>query len=458
MIQTVFKDREFLRSAAKLAIPISFQSLIQASLGMIDQVMVGQLGETAVAGVGLGGRIPFIFSMIIAGITSATSIYVAQYWGKKDTDNIKQVMGSTLSIGMLIAVICMGLSLLIPQQAVSLFSRDSAVIRVGASYLAIVSLSFIPVLITGTYSAVLRSTHHVRLTLFAGMAAVVINTVLNYILIFGYLGMPKMGAEGTAVATAISKLIECLIILAAVYAKKLPGCTKLRDLIFVKSSFFKVFMVTALPLLINEFVWSLGESIYTGIYGVIGTKEATSMIITYPIQSICISVFVGVASAAGVVVGNKLGEDEYEAAYDYAKKFLVLGMMGAVMVGIIITLLSGLYVRTYKISADAQRDAIILIAVFGAVLLVKISNMIIGGGILRSGGKTKLTLYLDMLGTWGIGIPMGLLGAFVFKMPVYVIYMMITVEEVVRFIIGIVWMRRRIWINNIVNEVEEAAS
>ena len=456
MIKKVFSDKEFMGNAAKLAIPISVQSLIQSSLGMIDQMMVGQLGETTVAGVGLGGRLPFIFSMIIAGITSGTSIYVSQYWGKKDTDNIKQVMGSTLSVGMIAALLFMALSFLIPNGIVNLFSRDEAVIREGASYLAIVALSFVPVLLTGTYSAVLRSTHHVKLTLYAGMISVVINTILNYFLIFGFLGFPEMGANGAAAATAISKLVECTIILGVVYGKKLPGCTKFSELITVRMSFFKLFMLTTMPILVNEFVWSVGESIYSGIYGIVGTKEATSMIITYPVQSICISVFMGLSSAAGVIIGNKLGEEEYDSAYDYAKKFVLLGIIGSIIVGAGLMLLSGLYVSAYKISKEAQHNAVILIGIFGTVLFVKVSNMIMGGGILRSGGKTKLTLFLDMLGTWGIGIPMGLLGAFVFKLPVYVVYLMITIEEVVRFVIGGVWMIRRVWIRNIVNEGEEA--
>jgi len=452
MIRKIFKDKSFIKNMMMLAIPISIQSMIQSSLGIIDQVMVGQLGQNAVAGVGLGGRIPFIFFMVIAGITSGTSIYVSQYWGKKDTNNIKQVMGATLMIGTLVAILFMSLALLMPKGVVALFSRDQAVIQEGASYLAIVSLSFVPVLITMTYSSVLRSTHHVKLTLYAGLMSVVTNTILNYILIFGYLGMPVMGVKGAAIATTVSKVIEALVIVAVVYGKKLPGCVRIKDLVTFKMNFFKLFMITTLPLLINEFLWSAGESIYTGIYGFMGTEQATSMIITYPLQSFCISIFIGLSSAAGVMIGNKLGENKYDIAYDYAKNFTILGILGAVIVGIGVMLISDIYVSTYKISHEVQNNAIILIIVFCCVLCVKVGNMIMGGGVLRSGGQTKLTLFLDILGTWGIGIPIGLLAAFVLKLPLYAVYLLISLEEVVRFIIGLIWMKRKIWIKNIIND------
>ncbi len=456
MRANLLKDKSFMKNMLKLALPISLQSLIQSSLGLIDQIMIGQLGEKTVAGVGLGSRIPFIFFMVIAGITSGTSIYASQYWGKKDTESIGQAISTTLAVGVAAVILFAGLSLFSPNQVVGMFSKDTEVIVQGALYLKIVSISFLPVLITMTYSAVLRSTHHVKLPLYAGLISVAVNTVLNYVFIFGAFGVPAFGISGAAVATAISKTIECLIILGVIVTKKLPGCMPVYKLFALRLNFFKVFMVTTLPLLINEFFWSLGESIYAGIFGRMGTEEATGMIITYPLQGLFISIFVGISSAAGVMLGNKLGETDYEAAYDYAKRFMLLGVIGAVITGGAVIGLSSFYVSAYNVSKTVSHYAVLLTTVFGMVLCVKVGNMV-AGGILRSGGQTKLTLFIDLLGTWGIGIPIGIIAAFVLRLPVYTVYILISLEEVVRIVIGLLCIKRKSWIKNIVNETAKAA-
>lgn len=439
-----------MKTIGAIAVPISLQSLIASSLGLVDQMMIGQLGETSVAAVGMGGRLPFIYMMVLFGITSATSIYAAQFYGKKDLEHLNKVISTTLVLGIPIAILFMIATLLIPETIVGLFSKDPAVITEGAIYLRYVSIGFLPMLISLTYSGILRSCHHVRLPLVAGMISFVTNTVLNYILIFGVLGMPEMGVKGAALATGISRLLEMVILLGVLYIKKLPGAFNIRALMVFELDFTKAFFITGLPLLINEFLWSLGESIYTGIYGRLGTSEAAGMIITYPLQAFCISFFVGVSSAAGIMLGNKLGEKDEETAYTYAGNFVKIGILGSLLVAIIIVSLSSVYVSVYQVPQEVKDYANTLIFVFALVMFVKVSNMIIGGGILRSGGQTKLTLYLDMIGGWLIGIPLGLLTAFVFKLPIYYVYFFISLEEVFRLSVGLVWMRRRIWMKTIV--------
>lgn len=449
-MKQLFGDKAFLKKLAALAIPISLQSLIASSLGIVDQMMIGQLGKNIIAGVGFGGRIPFIFMMTLFGIVSATSIYTAQYFGKGDMKEVGKVVGTTLVIGSLVTAVFMAIALVFTKQAVRLFTGDEAVISQGVIYLKYVSIGFIPMMISQTYSAVLRSTHRVRLPLIAGLISFGVNTLLNYVLIFGNFGAPELGIMGAALATGISRTIEMIILLAVVYIRKYEGAIRITQLFTFDPKFVKAFMITSLPLLFNEFLWSLGESVYTGIYGHMGTAEAAGMTMTFPLQSFSIAFFVGISSAAGILLGNKLGAGEEEEAYLYAKRFIAIGITGAVLISLVIIGISPLYLRVFKVDAETAGHFSRLIVIFSMVLFVKVSNMIIGGGILRSGGETKLTMYLDMIGGWCIGIPLGLLTSRVFGLPVHYVYFFISLEEVFRLIVGLVWTNRKIWIKNLV--------
>ena len=204
----------------------------------------------------------------------------------------------------------------------------------------------------------------------------------------------------------------------------------------ISSVFMKKILIIASPLLINEFMWALGETMYSIVYGRMGTSEVASITLTYPIQSLSIGLFAGVSSAAGIMIGNKLGLGENELAFKYSKKFIKMGIIGSAVFGILLVACSNLYISVFNISTDLKECTFKLLVMFSIVLWIKVSNMIIGGGILRSGGKTKYTLYLDLIGTWGIGVPIGFVSAFVLKLPIHWVYLIISGEEFVRFIIG----------------------
>ena len=195
---------------------------------------------------------------------------------------------------------------------------------------------------------------------------------------------------------------------------------------------------------------------YSIVYGRMGTSEVASITLTYPIQSLSIGLFAGVSSAAGIMIGNKLGLGENGLAFKYSKKFIKMGIIGSAVFGVLLVACSNLYISVFNISTDVRECTFKLLVMFSIVLWIKVSNMIIGGGILRSGGKTKYTLYLDIIGTWGIGVPMGFISAFVFKLPIHWVYLIISGEEVVRFIIGIKMMNSRKWMDDLTTFQKES--
>ena len=452
MSEKILKKDSYLRAMLAIAIPVSIQSLFQASLSIIDQVMVGQLGETAIAAVGLGSRFPNIFIITISAIGASASIMISQFWGKKDKENIGRSFGGNLFIGFVITLIFSILSFAFPTQVLGWYTNDDKVIMLGSEYLKTIAVGYIPILLITMYSAILRSTEHVKLPMAAGVLGIIMNTLLNYILIFGKLGFPEMGLEGTAYATTITRILEGLILLACIYLKKYPGAFKLKETSHLSIEFFKKIMVITTPILINEFFWALGETMYSIVYGRIGTTEVAAMTLTFPIQSLSIGLFSGVSVAAGIMIGNKLGKDETDEAFKYSKKFVQLGIVGSVLFGILLVIFSKLYVVIFNIPEDLKEYTIKLLIIFALILWIKVSNMIIGGAVLRSGGQTKYTLYLDMFGTWGIGVPMGFVSAFLLKLPIEWVYLLLSSEELVRMIIGLKLMFSKKWMVNITED------
>lgn len=454
MFTSIFKDRDYFKTMLYIALPISIQSLIQASLSMIDQLMIGRLGDTSIAAVGLGSKFFFILLLSLGGITTAASIYTSQFWGKKDTKHIGQVLGSTLIYGMIITLIFILLALLVPKLVMSIYTQDITVINTGSSYMQIISLGCVPLLFVMTYSCILRSTENVKLPMYTGLFSVVINTLLNYLLIFGKFGLPELGVEGAAIATSMSRLFECILLLGIIYLKRYPAAVSVKDMFRISKKFMKVFLITMIPLLLNEGLWAVGDSIFSAIYGRMGTAQIAAMTITFPVQGLCIGFLSGIGSATGIMVGNRLGANDNEKAFEYSKRFIIIGIIGSVIIGALVILFSNIYVGAYNVSEEVQGYAVKILIMFGIVVWTKVSNMIISGGILRSGGETKITLYLEMFGMWGIGVPLGFLAAFVLKLPIHWVYLIISIEELVRFIIGLYFTHSKRWMKNLTEKME----
>lgn len=444
---------EFYKSVYKIAVPVTLQSLLMSLLNLTDQLMVGQLGDVAVASVGMSTKIYGIISVVLAGLSTGVSIYAAQFWGNKDSKSVSQVLGLGVITGFVFSFLFAAAVFMDSPFFLQLFTTDVNVTQNGYVYLQIMSLGFVPVMFTMMYSAILRSTGHAKWPMYVSLISVILNVILNYLLIFGNFGAPELGLKGSAIATLIARIVECLLIIGAVYRYRLPGAVGLKNLFILPKPLVRKFFGTTYPILLTELIWVLGETAYAIIYSRMGTMEMTAMTITFPLQGMCIGLLSGLASAAGVMVGNRLGANEIDVALDQAKRFIRLGVIISLVVGGIIAAGSSLYVSAFNISGDAKHMGTYIIIVFAAFLWAKVSNMIMAGGILNSGGDSKFVFAMESTATWIIGVPSGLLLSYVWKQPVYLVYLVICLEEVVRFGFGYARIYSRKWMKNLVNDL-----
>lgn len=435
------------KTLLSIALPISIQSLIQSSLGMIDQIMIGQLGENAVASVNLGTRLMFIMVYSLSGISAVASIYTSQYEGAGTKEKHSSVMKITILEGLICVLPFLIAGLFFPSTVVRVFSKDINVVGSGANYLFITAFGFIPKLFSISISAILRCTGKAKITLITGFISVISNTLLNLIFIFGFGPIKAYGVEGAAIATVIAIFIEATVNIIYLEKTKHPSRLSLAVKAKLEKQFYKKFTITTLPAIGNECFWALGDAIYSAIYGHMSTVSLAAMTLTFPIQGMSVGFFSGLAAAAGVIIGNKLGARETEDAYTISWDFFKLCVVGCGILGVLISIFGSVYLNFYKVSDDVMHYAKILLIIFSCYLWIKVSNMVMLGGVLRSGGKTRFTLILDLIGTWGIGIPVGLITAFVFKWDILLVYAAISFEELVRLILGLIKVKSKEWIS-----------
>lgn len=446
-------DRVYYATLVTVALPIIFQNMVGASLNAIDVMMIGQLGEVSVAAVGLADQITFLLMLLLFGITSGAALYTAQLWGKGDLTNIRRVQGVCLFISVSASIVFALAAALIPSPIMHIYSADPQVIEQGSSYLRTVFWSYPLMAISFSYAAVLRSTRYVRYPAATSILALGLKTALNYGLIFGHLGLPRLGVSGAALSTCLARTIELSLLLFLVYWRHLPAAAKLNEMVGFSRQSLKSYLSITLPVAVNELLWSLGVTTYNAIYAHIGTQAIAAMNISGTIERIAFTIFMGISDACGILIGNRIGAGDEQTAYTYARRTLIIFTGLGIILGLGILAVSQSILGLYKISPEAMTSAKTILTVMGFVLWIRVSNMLLVVGILRAGGDTRFGFFLDTGIMWTVSVPSALIGAFVFHLPVAGVYLLVLSEEFLKYIIGLLRLRSRRWIHNVAQTV-----
>ncbi|NLJ58235.1 MAG: MATE family efflux transporter, partial [Tissierellia bacterium] len=288
------------------------QNLVTSSLNMADTVMVGKLGEVEIAAVGIANQYFFIFTMILTGLCGGCSVFISQYWGKKDYTNIKRMLGLGLLSALFISIVFMAVGFISPETIISVFNKDAIVIDLGGRYLFIVLFSYVFTAVTFVYGYSLRSIGNTVAPLIVNIVALLSNVFLNYVLIFGKLGAPALGVEGAALATLISRVIEAIVLVILVYLDKGVFAAKASELLDLTMDFFKKSYRIILPVLLNDVLWAMASLIYSVVYGRMGTGATAAIQICNTVNNMFMVVTFGMASASAIMVGNSIGQGKEE--------------------------------------------------------------------------------------------------------------------------------------------------
>ena len=439
----------FIQQVFKIALPVALQCMLQSSFSIVDQIMVGSLGSVSVAAVGIAGKLSTLYSVVIGAVVSVAGIILSQYLGANDNDEADRgfSLHTLLSIG--IGVVFMAVCLAFPVRLMGLYSADGNTVAVAAKYLRIIAFGFLPYAVSMMTSVRMRCMEKASLPLVCSIISSLLNTVLNYLLIFGKLGFPAMGANGAATATVISQGFNALLMVAAMKVIDRKRSISFRFMPRLTKMTRGSYLAILFPVLVIEFMWSLSENVYASVYGHIGTPECAAMTLTYPVQGLTVGALSGIAQAAGILIGKELGKGEKHSAYQKSRRLLLYGLIGSFVIAALTVLAMGVYTDFYNVEEYVKSTARQILIAFVVVLPVKVLNMILGGGIVRSGGQTRTMMIIELLGTWGFGVPLALLGAYGWKLSIPLVYFILSMEECVRLLLTWIVFVRKNWMKKL---------
>jgi putative MATE family efflux protein len=443
------ESKAFLRTTATLVIPMALQNLINTGVSAADVLMLGRSGKIALSAASLGSQVYFILSLIFFGLTSGASVLTSQYWGKRDMRSIEKILAFTMRASVIIALAFTAVVIAMPETVMRLFSSETEVIEAGAKYLRVVALSYTASSITCVYLNIMRSIERVVVSTVVYLISLIINVILNALLIFGLCGFPALGVLGAAVATTIARF--CELIMVTIYANKYNKLVKFRFAYFIHADklLAKDFMTFSLPVVINELMWGLGISILSAITGHMGSSVAAANSVAQVVRQLALVILLGLSNAAAIMIGKAIGSGDAALAERHGSRFIrlsvLLGFLSACMI-----LITSPVVRSFM-TLDAESSAYLkqMLYIMSYFVIAQSITTLSIVGIFRGGGDTRSGLVMDMSTLWGVALPTGALAAFVFKAPVFVVYMLLCSDEILKLPLCIWRYKSKKWLMNV---------
>ena len=448
-----FEDRSFYSSLRKLAIPMMLQQLVASSMTMVDNLMIGSLGDNALAGLMQASQVTFVFLIFIFGITSATTALTSQFWGSQDLPSIRRTFGLSLICGQVIGWGFWILCAIMPQTFLLLFTNDPEVLALGAQYLSIVCFSY-PFIGAGfILGAIMRGTGDVKFPMATALTGLAVNVVFNYILIYGKLGLPALGIQGAAIASTLSQIVDCTLLFIIRKVRYFPAFWIKKIPIFpIPKTHIKKYFSLAIPVFLNESFWSMAQFTVMLCYARIGTQMSAATGIFNSFDKMGYVIFVGLSNACAVQCGRVIGEGNLKKAQTYATRYMHIIPFIAIGVAIVLNIAAPFIMHLYDASADVIAISLNIIRIYGCMLPILMLNNLIVVGILRSGGDARFSLFLDAGFQWTLILIPVALAAFVFHISPMWVYAFTAPGEIIKFFVGRRRVRSGAWIHTLTYE------
>ncbi len=445
--------KDFIKKLLVIAVPVTLQNLIASSLNLVDTIMIGSLGEVSIAAVGLANQFFFLFHLLLFGTLSGMTVFIAQFWGKKDLPNIHSALGLGLTIGLMGTAVFSSLGWLAPHWVLGFYSDDPVVIRLGSQYLRIVVLCYLPTALSFAFGFSSRSIGNAKLPMVVSVIALGSNTILNYCLIYGNFGFPQLGVQGAAIATSISRWMEFFLIIILMKRHGSPLLTKLSAYFSYSKEFVLAVLKTSSPVIFNEFLWALGMTLHMVAYAHIGTQAVASIQIANTINGLFIVFGFGVANACAVILGNTLGEGKIEEAKQEGRWFLMIAGSVGIVLGAVLFFSKPFALQFYTVQDATLQIASGLLTVMAISMPLRMMNATTFVGVLRSGGDTRFALVVDVGSVWFVGTALAFLGAYILHWPMVWVFALVTLMEVSKTAVGLPRVLTNQWARNLVNEL-----
>lgn len=451
-------DRAFYSMVLALAVPVMIQNGITNFVGLLDNIMVGQVGTEQMSGVAIANQLVFVFNLCVFGGVSGAGIFGAQFFGKGDSDGVRDILRIKLWLALVLSVAAGVVFTFWSEPLISLFLHEgsesgdlAATLLYGKQYLSLMRLLLVPFALVQAYASTLRETGETKLPMQAGVVAVLVNLVFNYLLIYGKLGFPVLGVQGAAIATILSRIVEAAIVIAWTHRnrERNPFAVGLYRTLRVPSALLGQVAVKGSPLLVNEALWSMAMTTLAQCYSLRGLAVVAAVNITSTITNLFNIVFMSLGSSIGIIVGNLLGAGRMREARDADNKLIAFSVASCLLVGAIMAVVAPLFPRLYNTTAEVRRLA-------GGMILISAAIMPFHAFThatyftLRSGGKTFVTFLFDSVFVWAVNVPIAFVLSRFTGLPILPLFAVCQSIEILKSFIGYFFVRSDVWMQNIV--------
>lgn len=451
-------DKAFYKMVLAIAVPIMIQNGITNFVGLLDNIMIGRVGTEPMSGVAIVNQLIFVYNLCLFGGVSGAGIFTAQYFGQKNQEGIRQTVRFKIWIVAVITLVTTGLFVFAGDRLIQFYLQGegtaqgaAATLHYGKQYLWIMLTGLLPFMMVQVYSSTLRECGQTMLPMKAGIVAVGINLVLNYILIYGKFGIPALGVQGAAIATVISRYVEAAIILLHTHRHKEqnPFVVGLYSTLKVPGNLAKKILVKGMPLLLNETLWAAGVAVLTQCYSIRGLNVIAAQNISNTISNVFNIVFIALGDSVAIIVGQLLGAGRMEEARDQDNKLIAFSVFCCTCVALAMLAMAPLFPMLYNTEADVRELAKYFIMI-SAIFMPQNAFLHASYFTLRSGGKTIVTFLFDSVFIWCVSVTIAFTLSRFTTLPVTAVLIFVQLGDIIKCIIGFVLVKKGVWLQNIV--------
>ena len=451
-MKILVKDRSFYLNLVHLTLPIILQSLISFGINFTDNLMVGRLGKYAIGGVFFGGQIQGFLQMMIGGIEGAIMVLAAQYWGRKDTKSIKQIIAIGATVSLFFGVVFCAASFFWTESILSMFTPDAAVIAEGVRYLRIISFSFLCFSISQILISSLRSVETVRIGLYISLMSFGTNILFNWIFIFGKFGFPPMGVAGAALATLISRLCEMVFMLVYVFKIDQKLKFKLRELIAYNRVLIRDFIKYGAPILGGQIVWSINMMIQSALIGRINPEAVAAISVSNMLFNLVFVGMTGLSSAVSIITGKTVGAGQFELMKLYAKTIQLIFLGVGIASGVLIYVSRDLFLSLYALDEQTlllARQFLTILSITVVGTCYQASGL---AGLVKAGGDTAFVFLNDTIFVFLVVLPSAAIALFVFHASPWIVFLCLKSDQILKCFVAVVKINRFKWMKNLTHD------
>lgn len=422
------ESKRFYRALASLVIPITIQNFITNAVNSADVFMLGYVGQTELSAVSLANQFQFLLSGVFFGISSGVTMLASQYWGKKDTNSIQAVMGIAVKIAAVITIALAAGAVAAPKMLMGIYTNDGELIAIGAGYLRIIGISYVCMSFSQVYLCVLRSMERAHVSTAISTVALAANIMLNAVFIFGIGGAPKLGVMGVAIGTVAARILELLLcVLDAARGKVFR--VNLRIMFGSHRLLFQDFVKYAVPALVNDCAWTVAFSMYSAIMGRLNADVVAASSVASTVRNLCTILCFALGAGASVLLGIEIGEGKMEEAKRDAKRSCYVTLAIGIFTGMFLLLIRPLVFYFFNLTDRASGYLNVMLLISSYYVVGQAMNTLLIAGIFRAGGDSRFGMVCDIVDMWFVSVPLGILAAFVLKLPPMAVYFVLCLDE-----------------------------